>query len=541
MKIIFLLFSGFWGSFLYAQNTVTLVQTDWSGGPDQEYFSDNPTKFSNAFQLDFTSNPGELNALYTEKSNVYQVVGFKGKILTSTVTGIMAFDTLTKKWDFLSPTLTLGYHAILRDTLYTMDGANVYAYDGTSNDYGMGKNGCMLHSSYVLAGLTSFYSLSAVGDDLYIGGRTNYSGKVLKFNKLSRIWELMGDSFSNGIMCLEEYDDRLWAGTHWYGVISYWTGLLWADRFGTQLMTITDFQIHNGRLYASGYYNTVTEGAIFEFDGSSWKEIYHGYGVNNMASLKGYLYFSVRNDGPTTSIYRYNDETSEEIYTLQGESYVDNMTVIDEKLYYGGVGSDKFASYNTLYRDGEIFYKLYVRYLNSSTFTTTNGEWGTLSYDAITPENTGIKLFTIGRESGENWYVNRFPREIKSNSIIQCSDDELRYRAVMWSTEENVSASLKEVKIQATVFLGSSDLNNDSNFKIYPTPCTGLLNIQIPEHEKGNLQLKIYDFMGKLVYAREIPNLNPNQQIDLENLANGMYFLEIKSNTSNFSKTFNRI
>lgn len=71
---------------------------------------------------------------------------------------------------------------------------------------------------------------------------------------------------------------------------------------------------------------------------------------------------------------------------------------------------------------------------------------------------------------------------------------------------------------------------NFENLKIYPNPVTDILNISLPN---GTLEhIKIIDNTGKMVFEQT----NNLQQLNVGNLATGMYLLQIKTSNGSISK-----
>jgi hypothetical protein len=76
---------------------------------------------------------------------------------------------------------------------------------------------------------------------------------------------------------------------------------------------------------------------------------------------------------------------------------------------------------------------------------------------------------------------------------------------------------------------GVNDLNNNSQWKVYPTTFDARINIQLNEKENGNIS--ITDITGCQVFQTNI-NGAAVQQLDLSNLAAGMYVIKY-TNQSN--------
>jgi hypothetical protein len=73
---------------------------------------------------------------------------------------------------------------------------------------------------------------------------------------------------------------------------------------------------------------------------------------------------------------------------------------------------------------------------------------------------------------------------------------------------------------------------------IYPNPGNGLFNVSINFPVKGEVEVKIFDLTGKIVYVNKIPaeKTNLDFQIDLSGYAKGIYQLSLKTDI----KIFNR-
>lgn len=518
---------------LFAQPKVNYLQTDWSGGSGYPYY-DYPTVFFDHYEIDYTT-VGELTANSNKKNSVNVPFLYKGKIYTSTVNGLMAFDKLSETWDFMTPNITYLDHAILRDTLYVMGIYKIYACDGSTNDYGLGPNGFKFHSntpnSYI-------FCLDAVGDYLYYGGRVGSSGTAYKYNQTLKEWVQMGGNFTQGVYCFAEYEGNLYVGTHWYGEIYKWNGTSWTEVYDTSLMTVMDLIVHDGKLYASGITTAHSGGRIYEYDGTNWQTIYTGYGVRYMTIHDNKLYFSAHKSTPPGAVYVYDGTTSTQVYTLENEAYPVGLLSDDGNLYYGGI-EHVYGGVNnsTLYKNGTSFYELYVRYLNSSTFTSFSGIWGDLSYDIQTPANTGVKLYVIGRENTEDWGVNREFIYTPNNTSIQPTDKELRYRAVLWSADANATAKLEEVRMQTGDFVSTSQLDFNENLQIFPNPNKGIFNIRLPESIKEGSNIKIYNYLGKKVFElKNTKQINANDHFELafSDACTGIYILEIISENQKF-------
>ena len=81
-------------------------------------------------------------------------------------------------------------------------------------------------------------------------------------------------------------------------------------------------------------------------------------------------------------------------------------------------------------------------------------------------------------------------------------------------------------------FAPAAALSNEEfeikNYKVYPNPALNILNIS----SNTNIEkLTIYDINGRLISTISLENNTLNYQINITNLSQGMYFLEINSNS----------
>ena len=70
----------------------------------------------------------------------------------------------------------------------------------------------------------------------------------------------------------------------------------------------------------------------------------------------------------------------------------------------------------------------------------------------------------------------------------------------------------------------------DNTVKIYPNPSTDYTNLELYLANNENVNLKIYNSLGQIVQAVEkglMPSGNHNIKIDVDNLVEGLYFIEL--------------
>jgi hypothetical protein len=78
--------------------------------------------------------------------------------------------------------------------------------------------------------------------------------------------------------------------------------------------------------------------------------------------------------------------------------------------------------------------------------------------------------------------------------------------------------------------VGLSSYKNETQFTIFPNPNNGSFNIEINNAKEKNYQLEIFNSLGEIIYSENSFTKNNSivKQIQLENVAKGIYFIQIK-------------
>jgi hypothetical protein len=77
--------------------------------------------------------------------------------------------------------------------------------------------------------------------------------------------------------------------------------------------------------------------------------------------------------------------------------------------------------------------------------------------------------------------------------------------------------------------------------QLYPNPTNGKLNVSFNDQQKGNIILTITSMNGQLVYSESIDNFNGiySKQVDLSNVAKGLYLVRINTEKQTYSSKIN--
>jgi hypothetical protein len=82
-----------------------------------------------------------------------------------------------------------------------------------------------------------------------------------------------------------------------------------------------------------------------------------------------------------------------------------------------------------------------------------------------------------------------------------------------------------------------SNVSNNNDFILFPNPTNQFININYLGSTINNLNITVFDMLGKKVLSQDINLDNNNQQVlDLANLAKGVYIIKLVSDNFSGSK-----
>ena len=94
------------------------------------------------------------------------------------------------------------------------------------------------------------------------------------------------------------------------------------------------------------------------------------------------------------------------------------------------------------------------------------------------------------------------------------------------------------IQVQASTCQTINNSNQNSSFKVFPNPSNGVFSIEIEKIDITVTDISITNSEGKEVYSRKILNYNGERfDIDISNLAKGIYIILLKSNEARLTKS----
>ncbi|HYX08712.1 MAG TPA: T9SS type A sorting domain-containing protein [Bacteroidales bacterium] len=121
-----------------------------------------------------------------------------------------------------------------------------------------------------------------------------------------------------------------------------------------------------------------------------------------------------------------------------------------------------------------------------------------------------------------DWYLNDVMLDVHDQAIQVNTDGD--YKVVV---SNGVCGSASEAYTYTRTGI-SNDLNGNQ-FSLYPNPGNGLFTLQVSGEHAKKLNIEVFDVTGKMVYQNQSLNATGNISVDLQNLQNGIYFMNIRT------------
>jgi hypothetical protein len=142
----------------------------------------------------------------------------------------------------------------------------------------------------------------------------------------------------------------------------------------------------------------------------------------------------------------------------------------------------------------------------------------------------GDSLVLLGPSGGSNqWYLDGTPIAGASSTDYTASTAGV-YTVEFTDANGCSNISSNDIELTVTICASTADLE-DPKWDLFPNPTTGLIYLNQEELEFENLS--VYNLSGQLIL--EQTQLLQNTRIDLTNFPAGLYIVELRSATNNYS------
>jgi Secretion system C-terminal sorting domain len=181
---------------------------------------------------------------------------------------------------------------------------------------------------------------------------------------------------------------------------------------------------------------------------------------------------------------------------------------------------------------------IYVRYY----VNTTSSHWygcSTFSVNVPVPPlvpaittNLNILSYIPPSPSQANviylWQGTSCGNSLLNDSVAYLADALGVYYLTAYDTLGNCWAD----SCTAATVVGQNEYQLEAN--VFPNPSNGLFSVEL-ERTESNVELKVYDLFGRVIYSEEYASFN-KEAIDLSSYAKGMYILNLKNKSFTLSK-----
>lgn len=84
----------------------------------------------------------------------------------------------------------------------------------------------------------------------------------------------------------------------------------------------------------------------------------------------------------------------------------------------------------------------------------------------------------------------------------------------------------------------TTPIEDVNQISVFPNPVVDYIQINYKQEEASKYTTRLFDINGRQVFNLNKNTQNQTTQIDMKNLANGMYLLTISDKSSNYNKSF---
>jgi len=157
-------------------------------------------------------------------------------------------------------------------------------------------------------------------------------------------------------------------------------------------------------------------------------------------------------------------------------------------------------------------------YLEPASTYTTEEVIGATAYTwSVDPANAVTNIDIAGNEATLTWDQSFTGT---ANVNVYCSND-----CGNGTVSQNMSVTIENT-------FGISDNLNNIGIQIYPNPNNGNFNIYLSSNSPATINIRVLNTLGEVMFEKNNVNVNGEfrERLNLDNYAEGMYFLMIENN-----------
>jgi GH18 family chitinase len=182
----------------------------------------------------------------------------------------------------------------------------------------------------------------------------------------------------------------------------------------------------------------------------------------------------------------------------------------------------------------------------SITSPTSNSNWytnNTINFEADITDESAVTSVTFEVYKGGS-LVATVPT-IKDGSTYtanwtptESGDD---YTLKVSATDDNSNESNEEVDFNVDFNVSVNEIISGNSVNVYPSPASDNFNVSFELTSNNNVDIFILNSVGSIVKSKNLSNISGAQSINFNasELANGLYFIKLKSGDKMITKTVN--
>ncbi|MBL4592969.1 MAG: T9SS type A sorting domain-containing protein, partial [Flavobacteriales bacterium] len=173
--------------------------------------------------------------------------------------------------------------------------------------------------------------------------------------------------------------------------------------------------------------------------------------------------------------------------------------------------------------DDGILYKWHLEFTDNNFVVNLGADSNACSVDALTL-NAGVGNYSYAWSTGES------TQTISVDTTSLGGNGTYNISVTVTDTITGCEA-IDTIIVNYSVCSGIDAISNYINLNVYPNPNNGIFTLNVNTTDVSELEIKVMNIQGQVVFVKNnFDNINTiNEQIDLSNNANGIYFITITS------------